>query len=109
MGSIPILCINVNVPIDTVVKFDTKEDANVDIEAKSERNLSPFLKGIVLLVRNDLMKLEARSCVVCVNREHLPRFAGWMTVLPVLRHQEGTTGQRVETDQLHWKNVTVRK
>ena len=55
------------------------------------------------------MKLEARSCVVSVNREHLPRFAGWMTVLPVLRHQEGTTGQRVETDQLHWKNVTVRK
>ena len=55
------------------------------------------------------MKLAARSCVVCVNREHLPRLVGWMTVSPVLRGQEGTTGRLAETDQLHWKNVTVRK
>ena len=28
MGSVPILCINVNITIDTMLKFDTKVDAN---------------------------------------------------------------------------------
>ena len=46
MDYIPILCINVNVPIDTIVKFDTKGDANVDIEAKSEGTYHHFLREL---------------------------------------------------------------
>ena len=35
MDSIPILCINANFTIDTILKFDT--DANVNIDAQCER------------------------------------------------------------------------
>ena len=37
MGSIPILCINVNITIDTMLKFDV----NVNINAQCERILKP--------------------------------------------------------------------
>ena len=32
MGSFPILCVNINVPVDAMLKFD----ANVDVDAKCE-------------------------------------------------------------------------
>ena len=34
MGLIIILCININVPMNTALKFDTKADANVDMKPK---------------------------------------------------------------------------
>ena len=39
MGSVPILCINVNVVIDTMLTFDANADVNVDFDAKCERTL----------------------------------------------------------------------
>ena len=33
MGSIPILCININITMDTMLKFDANADANVNIDA----------------------------------------------------------------------------
>ena len=36
MGSVPIPCINDNVQIDTMLKFDENADANVDFDAKCE-------------------------------------------------------------------------
>ena len=39
MGSVPILWVNVNVPIDTVLKFD----ANADVKAKCERTFTLLL------------------------------------------------------------------
>ena len=36
MGSVRILCINVNITIDTMLKFDANADANVDFDAKCE-------------------------------------------------------------------------
>ena len=38
IGPVPILCINVNVIIDTVLKFDANADANFD--AKCERTFN---------------------------------------------------------------------
>ena len=35
--SVPILCVNVNIAIDTVLKFDANGDASVGAYAKSER------------------------------------------------------------------------
>ena len=32
MGSIPIFCINVNITIDTMLKFDANADANFNID-----------------------------------------------------------------------------
>ena len=37
MGSVPILCVNVNVMIDTMLKFEANADVNVEIDAKCER------------------------------------------------------------------------
>ena len=37
MGSVPILCINVNITIDTKLKFDANADANSDFDTKCER------------------------------------------------------------------------
>ena len=37
MGSTAILCINVNITIDTMLKFDVNADANVNIDAQCER------------------------------------------------------------------------
>ena len=34
VGFITILCININVPMNTALKFDTKADANVDVKLK---------------------------------------------------------------------------
>ena len=34
VGSVDILCINVNVLIDTMLKFDTNADVNDDVDAK---------------------------------------------------------------------------
>ena len=34
MTSTPILCININVTIETVLKFDANADANIDFDAK---------------------------------------------------------------------------
>ena len=39
MGSVPILCINVNITIDTMSQFDTKADANINIDALCEMAL----------------------------------------------------------------------
>ena len=41
MDSIPILCINAYFTIDTILKFDT--DANVNIDAQCERTFIGFL------------------------------------------------------------------
>ena len=40
-GSVPIPCVNVNSTIDTMLKFDANSDANVYIDAKCERTLTP--------------------------------------------------------------------
>ena len=40
VGSVLILCVNVNVIIDTLLKFDANADANVDYGAKCERTLT---------------------------------------------------------------------
>ena len=37
MGSIPILCVSVNITIDTMLKFNANLDANVNIEVQCER------------------------------------------------------------------------
>ena len=34
MCSVPILCINVNITIDTMFKFDAKAEAQFDVDAK---------------------------------------------------------------------------
>ena len=39
MGSTPIPCINVNITIDTMLKFDANADANVNIDTKCKRIL----------------------------------------------------------------------
>ena len=36
MGSVPIPCVNINVRIDTMLKFDANADTNVDFDAKCE-------------------------------------------------------------------------
>ena len=36
MGSVHNLCINVNITIDTMLKFDANADANVNFDAKCE-------------------------------------------------------------------------
>ena len=41
MGSVPILCMNVNITIDTMLKFDANAQANVDVDAKCDGPL-PF-------------------------------------------------------------------
>ena len=45
-SSIPILCINVNITIDTILKFDAKIDANVNIDALCERTCTVKMKYI---------------------------------------------------------------
>ena len=37
MATIPILCVNVNIPTDAMLKFDVNADANVDVDAKCKR------------------------------------------------------------------------
>ena len=37
MGSVPILCINVNITIDTMLKFDANAEASVNVDAQCER------------------------------------------------------------------------
>ena len=37
MDSIPILCINVRITIDTMLEFDANADANIKIDAQCER------------------------------------------------------------------------
>ena len=46
MGSVPILWVNVNVTIDTMLKFDANAGANVNIDSQCERTLthSTFLR-----------------------------------------------------------------
>ena len=39
MASVPILCVNVNIMIDTMLKFNANADAKVNIDAKCERTL----------------------------------------------------------------------
>ena len=39
MGSIPILCIIVNITIDPMLKFDANTDVNVNIAAQCEQTL----------------------------------------------------------------------
>ena len=46
MGYVPILYIDVNVPKDTMLKFDVNSDANVDVNAHCERTLT-FLNGLI--------------------------------------------------------------
>ena len=38
MGSVPILCVNINIIVDTILKFDAdaNADAKVDVDAKCE-------------------------------------------------------------------------
>ena len=43
MGSIPILCININIIIDTMLKFDANADANVNIDDQCKRTLTVWL------------------------------------------------------------------
>ena len=38
MGSIPILCININITIDTMLKFDSNVETNFYTDAQCERN-----------------------------------------------------------------------
>ena len=40
MGSVPILCVNVNITIETMLKFDANADAYVNIDAQCEQTLS---------------------------------------------------------------------
>ena len=42
MRSVPILCINANITLDTILKFDTNTDANVNIDAQYERATSIY-------------------------------------------------------------------
>ena len=37
MGSIPILCVNINITIHAMLKFDANADGNVNIDAQCER------------------------------------------------------------------------
>ena len=43
MGSILILCVNINVTIDTMLKFDENADANVNADDKCEGTLTQQL------------------------------------------------------------------
>ena len=54
MGFVPIFCINVNVNIGTMLKFDTSADANVDFDAKCEQTLSGKRKK-TLSIESNLM------------------------------------------------------
>ena len=40
MGSIPILCVNINITIDTMLKFDANAGTDVNIDAQCEQTLS---------------------------------------------------------------------
>ena len=39
MGSVHILCVNVNVTIDTMLNFDANTDTMIDVDAKCEQTL----------------------------------------------------------------------
>ena len=39
MGSFPILRVNINVPVDAMLKFDGNADENIDVDAKCEQTL----------------------------------------------------------------------
>ena len=60
MGSVSILCINVNVTI----KFDANADANIDIDAKCERTLS-------------IVVSSGGSCLACTINVFLIIFLVW--------------------------------
>ena len=48
MGFIPILCINVNITKDTMLKFDSKADANINIDVQCEKTFTAKTCSIVL-------------------------------------------------------------
>ena len=49
MSSIPILCININNTIDTMLKFDANTDVNVNIDAQEERTLTAVPASLISL------------------------------------------------------------
>ena len=49
MGAIPILCINISITIDTILKFDTNTDANANIDAQCEQALNIRLENPCML------------------------------------------------------------
>ena len=60
MGSVPILCVNINVSKDTMLKFD----ANTDVDAKCERILSV---NVTLDFQRTLLLARSLSQTVSMN------------------------------------------
>ena len=63
VGSISILCINVNVITDTMLKFDANTDANVDFDAKCERIFTPLDTLLFNLLETDLEPVHSSARV----------------------------------------------
>ena len=49
MATIPILCVNVNIPIDVMLKFDVNADVNVDVDAKCKRTIISIKRTILYI------------------------------------------------------------
>ena len=49
MATILILCVNVNIPIDAMLKFDVNADANVDVDAKCKRTIISIKRTILYI------------------------------------------------------------
>ena len=47
MGSIPILCMSINIATDKMLKFDANADVNVSIDAQCEETFSVIVNSVV--------------------------------------------------------------
>ena len=70
MGFLPILSINVNITIDTMLKFDANTEANVDIDAQCERTL---IRCFPLTFRAAFTQLNV-AWVTCLLRSTISIF-----------------------------------
>ena len=71
MVSIPILCVNVSITIDTMLKFDANADANIEIDTQCERTFR--------LVHTKWKSNENRIHTAIDNVREIPHFVNPFT------------------------------
>ena len=104
MGSIPILCVNISITIDTKLKFEANAAANVNIDVQCERTLT---RGLLCFLAGDVRggPVPHRRVGAAVH----PRVEGGAPALPEGRHRLQTLRRARGPREYTYQQETIQR